>query len=130
MRSGRPGLLGVLVCGALIGIGLALAARQAAWAPEPASLPVSSPLAVVPSSATHHGLPDFRALVRALSPSVVNIATESEEEGLCLCRKGEENCGEKGRGECGQAFHGKPPIESLQEGTSWFRIHPSTRKVY
>jgi serine protease Do len=80
VRSGRPGLVGVLVCGALIGIGLALAARQSVVAPAPDALPISTSAAVIPGGAVSGGLPDFRTLVRALSPSVVNIATESEEE--------------------------------------------------
>ena len=82
MRPSRSVLALALVCGALVGVALTASLRRQSTSSAvevvPAALPVSVPATAVPV-AGGTALPDFAGLARALSPSVVNIATESEE---------------------------------------------------
>ena len=90
MTKGRSALAATLVAGAVIGVVITAAVNRQSCAPaedreaavSPSLLPVASvlPGATVP-------LPDFASLVERLSPSIVNIATVSEEDENQLQRR-------------------------------------------
>ncbi|MEE8312257.1 MAG: DegQ family serine endoprotease [Candidatus Binatia bacterium] len=86
MTPARSVLVTALITGAIIGAGITMATDRQGQATAvevhtPAVLPVAGGTGTVP-------LPDFAALVEAVSPSIVNISTVSEEREELPGRRG------------------------------------------
>jgi serine protease Do len=82
MNPGRSALTATLLAGAVIGIAITASVNRQSCAPadDSVSMPVATVLPVsdrMPSAAVQ--LPDFTELVGKLRPSIVNIATEVED---------------------------------------------------
>jgi serine protease Do len=96
MNAGRSVLTATLLAGAIMGVAITMSTNRHAVAPADESdatamLPVTMPSTTASGSSQHIALPDFTELVQRLSPSVVNVSTESEERPMSRRRGGSQD---------------------------------------
>ena len=86
MNPGRSALTATLLAGTIIGVAITASVNRQSCAPADDAAPVSAIPTVLPVSSGEAidtvRLPDFAALAGRLRPSIVNIATEVEENQL------------------------------------------------